>query len=211
MVVWETDVYHRWRGTQWSSSALRNVCCTGRCSSPRPGSPQAGWWADCWTGRHWAKPFPDMAALSWGRSALQRRPPLRRHPLQKCVSTRSAPPSQANRRSRRGRPSCRSLLFYCCQHWCALGVKWTHRPAQEWWMRRKEKVNNRETEGEKQGNANIQKYEAPKQKPVTGICSSCFWLVEWAPPSPSAPQLFINMTGWASPDSSTCVQRLDGA
>lgn len=28
----------------------------------------------------------------------------------------------------------------------------------------------------KKGEANIQKYEAPEEKPMSGICSSCFWL-----------------------------------
>ncbi len=40
----------------------------------------------------------------------------------------------------------------------------------------REREKNRKTEGGEQDNPNIEKYEAPKQKTVTGICGSCFWL-----------------------------------
>lgn len=144
------------------------------CSSPRPGWWQAGWWAHYGIGRHSARLSPGMEALSWGRFALQRRLPLWILLAQNCVSIWSAAPFQANRRSTWRRPSCHSLLSCCFQRWLALGVKRAHHPEKEWWMRRKDKKKNRDTKGEKLRN------EAPKQKPVTGICNSCFCLEKWA-------------------------------
>ena len=174
--------YHRWRGKLWSSLVCPDLCCTGRCSSPRPGWRRAGWWAGCRTARRWARPSRGTPAQSWGRCALQRRPRLWTLLEQECISTRPAAPSQANRRSRRGTPSYRSPPSCCPRRWLVLGVK--RRATVQWWVG----GGNRETEGEEQDNVNLQKYEAPKHKTVSGICSSCFWLVR--PPSPCAPALY---------------------
>lgn len=52
-------------------------------------------------------------------------------------------------------------------------------PARERMRRnRKDKGKKHGDRGWRQDKVNIQKYEKPKQDRVSGICSSCFWLVE---------------------------------
>ena len=190
----EKGGYHRWRDKLWRSSAHRGVCWTGRCSSLHPGWWPAGWWADCRTGRRSATLSPGMEALSWGHCALQRRRPLWLLLVQRCVSILSAPPFQAIHRSTRERPSCHSLLFCCLQRKYALGINR---------LRRKDKKGTGKQRGEKLDNSIIPKYEDPKQKRLESGAAGSAYKNE---PPLTAPKLFINMTGWASTGSSTCVQ-----
>lgn len=171
----ESSSYHRWRDTLWNSWLFQNASRTGRCSSPRPGWTQVGWWAGCQTERHSTTLFLGTVAQSWGHRALRRRPHLRGHRVLECTSIWSAAPSQVSHRSRRRTPSYHSLLFGCRQPWLVLRTEGgDERREQE----KTERVRN---------SARLIIWNMKHgRKTVTGICSSCSCL-EALPPPISSP------------------------